>query len=229
MEPFHFGPNAELFGMFHSPTGTVRNKGVLIVPPLFSDAMRTHRVLRQVALRLSERGVSVLRFDLRGTGNSFGDLACLTRRDWVEDVSMAVDELRDIGSVDRLAVLGVRFSVPVVAEAIAGHTVDEAVFWDPPGPGQGLFQSTTGRRPPPGGPGIEFQGFRVGEALRAGWETLPIHPNSHARRTLVLTSGRAGTHSDEVRTVDVDCDWEGERLDEPIYSRDLVDTLCNAF
>jgi alpha/beta superfamily hydrolase len=229
MEPFFFGPNAELFGVFHAPTGAIRNKGVLIVPPLFNDYMRTHRVLRQVALMLSERGFAVLRFDFRGTGDSFGDLTRLTHRDWVDDVSVAIDELREIGTVDHVAVLGVRFGVPIVAEAIVGNTVDEAVFWDPPLPVQRLFDTTPQPRRGHGEFGVEFQGFLVGKAFIDGWEDRPAHTNVPAGSALVLTSGRSGTGADKVVRVDAECAWEKERLDEPIYSRDLVEALCKAF
>jgi pimeloyl-ACP methyl ester carboxylesterase len=229
VEPFFFGPNAERFGVFHAPTGAVRNKGVLIVPPLFNDYMRTHRVLRQVALRLSERGFAALRFDFRGTGDSFGDLTRLTHRDWVDDVSVAIDELREIGMVEHVAVLGVRFGVPIVAEALAGNAVDAAVFWDPPAVGQRLFDSTPQRRQRGGEPGVEFQGFLVGKAFVDAWADRPAQPSTPAASSLVLTSGRSVTGAETVYAVDVDCAWEKERLDEPIYSRDLVETLCKAF
>ena len=229
MEPFFFGPNAELFGVFHAPIGAIRNKGVLIVPPLFNDYMRTHRVLRQVALMLSERGFAVLRFDFRGTGDSFGDLTRLTHRDWVDDVSVAIDELREIGMVEHVAVLGIRFGVPIVAEAIAGNCVAETVFWDPPPAGQGLFDGMPQRRPSGGEPVVEFQGFLVGKGFVDGWQDLPARPSAPAADALVLTSGHSGADEDKVHAVDVDCAWEKERLDEPIYSRDLVETLCKAF
>jgi pimeloyl-ACP methyl ester carboxylesterase len=229
IEPFFFGPNAECFGIFHAPSGTIRNRGVLIVPPLFNDYMRTHRVLRQVALMLSERGFAVLRFDFRGTGDSFGDLTRLTHRDWVDDASVAIDELREIGTVDQVAVLGVRFGVPIVSEAIADNTVDQAVFWDPPQAGQRLFESTSQRRQRGGEPVVEFQGCLVGKAFVDGWEERPGKLNAPAANALVLTSGRVGTGAEKVYAVDVDCAWEKERLDEPIYSRDLVEALCKAF
>lgn len=229
MEPFFFGPNAELFGVFHAPAGAVRNKGVLIVPPLFNDYMRTHRVLRQVALALAERGFAVLRFDLRGTGDSFGDLTRLTSRDWVDDVAAAIDELRDVGMVDHVAVLAVRFGVPIVVEAIAGTPVAEAVFWDPPAPGRPVFDTARPAGPDRGEACVEFQGFLLAKAFVDGWEKRPTPSSVPAVSALVTTSGQPRTGADKVYAVDVDCAWETERLDEPIYSRDLVDTLCKAF
>ena len=55
----------------------------VICPPLFSDYMLTHLVLRELAMALAERGQHVLRFDYRGTGDSFGELGKVTVADWL--------------------------------------------------------------------------------------------------------------------------------------------------
>ena len=43
-------------------------------------------------MALAERGQHVLRFDYRGTGDSFGELAEVSVHDWVEDIALAVRE-----------------------------------------------------------------------------------------------------------------------------------------
>jgi predicted alpha/beta hydrolase len=56
----------------------------------------THLVLRELAMALAERGQHVLRFDYRGTGDSFGELGEVTVSDWLEDIALGVREGREI-------------------------------------------------------------------------------------------------------------------------------------
>lgn len=66
------------------------------------------RPFRQVADTLGRRGVMVLRFDDRGTGESTGDHAASTSADFADDVRAAVEWLRARPDVDpdRIALLG---------------------------------------------------------------------------------------------------------------------------
>jgi alpha/beta superfamily hydrolase len=45
--------------------------------------MLTHLVLRELSMAFAERGQHVLRFDYRGTGDSFGELGKVTVADWL--------------------------------------------------------------------------------------------------------------------------------------------------
>ena len=91
MEAFFFGPqNQELFANYHPPFGADGEILTVICSPLFSEPARTYIALRRLALSIAEAGQHVLRFDYRGTGDSFGELEQATLSDWIEDIAMAI-------------------------------------------------------------------------------------------------------------------------------------------
>jgi alpha/beta superfamily hydrolase len=75
MSPFYFGDSAKpLFGIYNpAHPAHDRQKALLICPAGFRDYMRSHRLLKQLAVSLSERGIHVLRFDYAGCGDSAGN------------------------------------------------------------------------------------------------------------------------------------------------------------
>lgn len=65
--------------------------------PLGDEYIRFHRAYRQLAVRLSQVGFPVLRFDLYGCGDSSGDSAEITVQQWLTDIATAVAEIRRSG------------------------------------------------------------------------------------------------------------------------------------
>ena len=102
-EAFFFGPgNQRIFANYHPAAGGGGAVLTVICPPLFSDYMRTHLALRELAMALAERGQHVLRLDYRGTGDSFGDLSEVAISDWVEDITLACKSAGASSDVQRL-------------------------------------------------------------------------------------------------------------------------------
>ena len=63
MEAFFFGPsNKQVFATYHPASGGGGVVLTVICPPLFSDYILTHLVLRELAMALAERGQHVLRY-----------------------------------------------------------------------------------------------------------------------------------------------------------------------
>jgi pimeloyl-ACP methyl ester carboxylesterase len=88
--------------------------------------------MRQLARTLSARGWHVLRFDYYGTGDSAGDFAEANREQWLADVDTAVEELKDIGQLSRVALVGMRVGGALAAQvAERRRDVDRIVLWDP--------------------------------------------------------------------------------------------------
>ena len=58
--------------------GAAPARSCLLAQPIGHDYIKSHRAHRQIALRLSRRGVNVLRFDFTGCGDSEGDLTTAT-------------------------------------------------------------------------------------------------------------------------------------------------------
>ena len=133
IEPFFFGScNQQVFAIYHPPVQGGSEILTVICPPLFWDYMRSQLALRELAISLAERGQHVLRLDYRGTGDSFGDLSEVTISDWVEDITMAVREGRDLTGCDVVRLLGVRAGALLAcAAARASSDVQRLVLWDP--------------------------------------------------------------------------------------------------
>lgn len=133
MTAFFFGRSeAPLFGVYHAPAGRAPAGGVVLCPPFGQEYMRSHRACRQLAGQLSERGLNVLRFDYRGTGDSSGEMDDVRPSDWVQDIGLAVDELKDMAALDRVSLVGLRLGALLAPVAAAGRTdIDRLVLWDP--------------------------------------------------------------------------------------------------
>jgi len=146
MEAFFFGPsNKQVFATYHPASGGGGVVLTVICPPLFSDYMLTHLVLRELAMALAERGQHVLRFDYRGTGDSFGELGKVTVADWLEDIALAVREGREISGSSAVRLLGVRAGALLAcAAARALSDVQRLVLWDPISDGASYLQVLRG-------------------------------------------------------------------------------------
>jgi len=133
MEGLYFGPiDQQLFAAYHPAIGGSRSVLTVICPPLFSDYMRTQRALRELAGTLADKGQHVLRFDYRGTGDSFAELADVTVSDWVEDIALAVREGCDLSGSSELRLVGVRAGALLACRyAVLHGNVKRLVLWDP--------------------------------------------------------------------------------------------------
>ena len=91
-----------------------------------------HRTLRFLARRLAAEGWHALRFDYRGTGDSWGDPTVGDLDGWVEDIVQAASELRSITGLDPVDTIGLRLGATLCARASAQlGAVDSLVLWDP--------------------------------------------------------------------------------------------------
>jgi alpha-beta hydrolase superfamily lysophospholipase len=137
--------NKQVFATYHPASGGGGVVLIIICPPLFSDYTRTHLALRELAMALAERGQHVLRFDYRGTGDSFGDLGEVTVSDWLEDIALGVREGREISGSSVVRLLGVRAGALLAcAAARALSDVQRLVLWDPISDGAGYLQVLRG-------------------------------------------------------------------------------------
>jgi pimeloyl-ACP methyl ester carboxylesterase len=117
--PLYFGDEAEsAFGCWHPATGTPRDLGVVICSAFGREELSSHRSLRTLATALAESGVPVLRFDYPGSGDAAGDASAPDRvATWVAAIGAAVDELKRLGGVGRVVLLGVRIGALLAVEA----------------------------------------------------------------------------------------------------------------
>jgi len=133
-ELFFFGPpDRQMFGCFHPPTtDVVRDSAVLLCYPWGQEYLSSHRAYLQLAIALSSRGFSVLRFDYVGTGDSSGDAEACTLASWRADLHAAAAELRRRSGVDQICLGGLRLGGAVAAQAAAAqHDISGLFLWQP--------------------------------------------------------------------------------------------------
>jgi pimeloyl-ACP methyl ester carboxylesterase len=243
MEAFFFGPpERQLFASYHPPAGGNARILTVICPPLFSEYMRTHLLLRELAVDLAGRGQHVLRFDYRGTGDSSGELADVTVSDWLEDIRLAVQEGRDLSGCTQVQLVGVRAGALLACRAAgAWHDFTRVVLWDPVSDGddylrclrriqQGILErnpylSRADRRDAlheHGGyclPGRMLDEFRLLDA--SAYSSVPAH-----KLRLVTTSPADGFPVPGVPRdlAPVACDWETD-LEAQIMPRAVLERL----
>lgn len=141
---FYFGSaDRQLFGSYHASGTNVPERGAAVLcPPWGPEYIASHRVLRRLAVMLSESGYHVLRFDYYGTGDSAGMREDGDMESWYADASAAVDELRDMSGATSVTVFGVRLGAHIAWKlALGRQDVDVVVLWDPVTDGSGYVQS----------------------------------------------------------------------------------------
>ena len=142
MNPFFFGRSArQLFGAYDPPEHSARDQGVVLCPALGDEYLFAHGTSRFLARQLAAAGFHVLRFDYSGTGDSAGEFEDFNARLWAEDVETAIAEIKDLGQVSRVGLVGARFGAVLAARAAQQRDdVDQLVLWDPVSDGRSYLQ-----------------------------------------------------------------------------------------
>ena len=147
MMPFFFGTHdRRLFGIYE-PAHKARamNRAAVICAPWGNEYIYSHRTLRQLALRLSQNGFHVLRFDYYATGDSGGECGDTDYPGSRSDTQTAVTELMEITGLTSVSLVGLRFGAAVAAEVAAERVgqVGAVVLWEP------LLAADSGTLPEP--------------------------------------------------------------------------------
>jgi pimeloyl-ACP methyl ester carboxylesterase len=134
MESLFFGPSsAPLYGVYcPARPDRERGEGIVFCYPFGQEYMRAHRPIRQLSLALSEMGYHVLRFDYHGSGDSCGTMQGVDASDWIADIGLAVEELRDMAAVQKISIIGLRLGGLMAALAACDlGKINRLVLWDP--------------------------------------------------------------------------------------------------
>lgn len=135
MTPFYFGEGERrLLGVYDpaEKAGTGTPRAVVFCAPWGPEYIITHRALRSLALNLSAVGRHVLRFDYFGVGDSAGEIEEGDVEGWLDDIEMAIEELKSMVGVQRVSLLGMRLGASMAAEVASRRTdIDKLTLWDP--------------------------------------------------------------------------------------------------
>jgi alpha-beta hydrolase superfamily lysophospholipase len=110
-----------LFGWYHRPPpDKTANFGVVVCKPFGYEAICAHRSVRAFSEAAARLGAPTLRFDYAGTGDSSEiDPQADQFEIWIQDVIAAVGELRRLGGVHRVYLLGFRLGALLATLAAA--------------------------------------------------------------------------------------------------------------
>ncbi len=116
--PISFGACSALF--MPSDEGVpAANAAVLIVSPWGFEEICLRKFHRQLADELSVRGISSLRFDFPGTGNSIGDtLEGSELEIWLESIHQATEALKKLSGCSDIILLGHGLGATLAATAL---------------------------------------------------------------------------------------------------------------
>lgn len=122
-----------LFGILHEPDASVRqNIAVVFCAALFEEKLWSHRVMVNFARFLAARGVSVLRFDYFGDGESEGRFEAASVATRVADIADAVEFCRQQTRVERVYVLGLCYGATLaLCAALREDAGAGVVAWAP--------------------------------------------------------------------------------------------------
>lgn len=204
MRPFYFGDSKRpLFGAYEA-AGQETRGAVLLCYPYGAEYLRSHRAFRQLGHRLAEAGIHTMRFDFYGCGDSSGGNDEGSVDLWIEDIRLAIDELRESSGVERPSILGLRLGGTLAALATGrGIAVDQLVLWAPIVDGKSYIEELAQRhkalmatRPRPAGyvpddPPTEALGTPLPAALREEMKGIDLNTieRCSARRALLLSGG----------------------------------------
>jgi uncharacterized protein len=130
--PFYFGAaGRQLFGALHPAQGGFARAALVICAPLFQEYVRTHRALWQLAEQLAAQGISVLRFDYFGCGDSAGEGSALDLDGAVTDILGAAARLSATTAVADPILFGLRGGASLAMLAQARRSEGRLLLWDP--------------------------------------------------------------------------------------------------
>lgn len=88
---------------------------------------------RVLATQLARQGYPTLRFDYSCSGDSLGASEAASLDGWIQDVSHAVEALRDRTAARRIALMGLRLGASVAALAVERQPTlgQHLLLWDP--------------------------------------------------------------------------------------------------
>ena len=187
-----------MIGFYHAPAQAVAGSpAVLICNPFGPEAVRSYRMLRLLADRLSASGCAVLRFDYYGTGDSPGEDESASLVGWAGDIGSAHRELMARSGKANAAWVGVRLgaSLCALSAQTSRPQLQHVVMWDPVILGSSYLESFGGAAAAAPGTIIEVLGFALPDRFKNELRglNLPALEPFRMRATIILGEENATT------------------------------------
>lgn len=132
MTPFYFGDvDKPLFGAHHQPhSEQYQDTSIVICNPIGFEYGRAHSFIRQLAIKFSQQGYHVLRFDYYATGDSSGGSDEISLQQCQENIVLACDEIKTISATRKVTVIGFRFGAMLASLVAQDYKFNRLVLWD---------------------------------------------------------------------------------------------------
>lgn len=133
MEHYYIGCEEEkLYSVYHEPRFSENNsKAVVLCYPVGQEYIRCHRMYSNLAGKLANEGVHVVRFDYYGTGDSYGEFSSATLSQWVSNIKEVAEELKTGTGAEKLYIVGVRMGGSLALRYAGEEPVDGLVLLSP--------------------------------------------------------------------------------------------------
>ncbi len=178
MTPVRFGSGTrEMLGFYHAPARVVPEApAVLLCSPFGPEAIRSYRMMRLMADRLSASGCAVMRFDYHGTGDSPGNDDAASLPGWAGDVGSAHRELVSRSGKSSVSWVGLRLgaSLASMAAQTLRSTLQLLVLWDPVVTGLSFLETYRSHSGPNVGVAFETMGFEFSDRFRNDLSSLNL-------------------------------------------------------
>jgi len=133
MEHYYVGSGQnKLYSVYYEPKVCANNsKAVILCYPIGQEYIRCHRMYSNLASKLVQEGVHVVKFDYSGTGDSYGDFSSTSMDAWVSDIGEIAAELKEGTGARQLYVVGVRVGAYLALQYAQKEAVDGLVLLSP--------------------------------------------------------------------------------------------------
>ncbi len=121
-----------LFTNFHAANDSIeKDIGVVLCYPFGQEYIRCHRTFVKLASELSLNGYNTLRFDFLGCGDSYGDAEQVSIKDWLENIYLAIKEIREGCGVTKIVLIGIRLGATLAELFSRENKIYGLCSWGP--------------------------------------------------------------------------------------------------
>jgi uncharacterized protein len=120
-----------LFSVLHLPDAPATDFAVVYCAPLFEEKLWSHRIMVNFARYLATLGITVLRFDYFGDGESEGRFEEASVSTRVQDIVDAAQHCLKRSGVSRVHLLGLGYGATLAIAASDHDGVDRVMAWAP--------------------------------------------------------------------------------------------------